>query len=97
MAEKVGVMTMKLRMSESPVITWLGGRSCVLSARRTNERTITIRVNEVTMTRSAGASERTVTRNAISSVVEMFSRLVASLAWRTGSTRVFSGALADLS
>src|SRR5579862_7442217 len=91
MADKVGVMTMKVRNSERPVSTWLGGSSWVPKARRTNDRTMTIRVKDVIITRSAGARERTVRSRAISSVVEMFSGRVASFALSSRERPPFSG------
>src|SRR5204863_3336848 len=80
MAWRVGVITMKVRNRARPVRTWLGGRSCVPRARRTNERTMTMRVKDVIRIRIAGARERTVRTIAISSVDVMFSGFVASLA-----------------
>src|SRR5690242_10141777 len=71
---------MNVRNSERPVRTWLGGNSWVPSARRTNERTMTIRVKDVIMIRIAGARERTVRTIAIWSVEEMFSGFAASFA-----------------
>src|SRR5688572_11988735 len=97
MALKVGVITMNERISARPVITWLGGDSCVPTALRTNESTTTIRVKDVTSTSSAGASESTVSRNTISSVVETFSGFWASRIWpgRSESGPFFSWADAE--
>ena len=58
-------MMKNVRNIASPTSTWFGGTCWVPSAWRRNASTITIRVNEVTITNSAGASDRTVSSRTI--------------------------------
>ena len=53
---QVGAITSTVRNSEIPVSTMFGGVCCRPSAWRKSDSTITIRVNEVSITSSAGAS-----------------------------------------
>lgn len=78
---KTGVMIKKVRNRESPMITWLGGICCVLRACRSSERTITIRVKEVRRMRSAGASERRVSRRTIWTVMARSSGVFVFPTW----------------
>ena len=56
----VGVIVYRVRNNASPIIAIFGGIVCVVRARRTNDRTITIRVNEVIITSKLGRSARPV-------------------------------------
>ena len=49
-------MTNSVRNSDRPMITELGGMSCDVTARRTNDSTMTMRVKPVTLTNTAGTS-----------------------------------------
>ena len=51
-----------VRNSASDSSTWFGGTDWVPSAWRRNESTITMRVNDVTIMKRAGARESTVNR-----------------------------------
>src|SRR5690242_4454190 len=65
MASNVGPMTNSDRNSASPTSTWLGGTLCVPMALRTSDRTTTIFVNAVHISRTAGATPSTVTSRMI--------------------------------
>ena len=56
----VGIITKNVRNNAKAIITWFGGACAVPIAVRRNESTTTIRVNEVTITRIDGASDRIV-------------------------------------
>src|SRR5829696_8146067 len=60
-AVKVGAMTKADRNSAGLTITAFGGAVWVPMAERKSDSTTTIRVNEVTITRTEGASASTVT------------------------------------
>ena len=53
-------------------MTWLGGICMVPSARRSNDSTITIRVNEVSIIKMAGARERMVINKKICNTTAIF-------------------------
>jgi hypothetical protein len=54
MRSKVGPITNRVRNSDRPMITWLGGDACVPRAMRSSDSTITMRVNEVIISSIAG-------------------------------------------
>lgn len=55
---KVGAIVNSVKNNASPMIAMFGGIVCVLKALRINDRTITIRVNDVIMTRRLGNMAR---------------------------------------
>ena len=54
MRSSTGDMTKKVRNSDSPTSTWLGGACTVPSACRSSDSTMTMRVNEVIISSTAG-------------------------------------------
>ena len=58
----VGVMIKAVRKSAKLTITVLGGADAVPMAERKSDRTTIMRVNDVTMMRMVGASDKMVTR-----------------------------------
>ena len=74
-----GFITKNVSSSESPTSTCVGGTCCVPSAVRTNESTITMRVNEVSSTSIVGASLTTVSSSRICSESATSDGLVAGL------------------
>ena len=67
-AVNAGAMINALKNKASETITIFGGDCCVPRAVRNNDSTITMRVNEVTVTKIPGASDSTV-RTAISCTI----------------------------
>ncbi len=55
----------KVRNRDSPMSTWLGGACCTPRACLRREKTMMSLVNEVIMSRIAGARVRTVSRRTI--------------------------------
>ena len=53
-------MIKKVKNKASPIMTWFGGICMVPNALRNSDRTITMRVKEVTIISMAGAKDRTV-------------------------------------
>ncbi|MNT83247.1 hypothetical protein D3C72_2230860 [compost metagenome] len=58
-------MTKKVRNSDSPMMTWLGGADWVPSAWRNSDKTITIRVKPVIMSSTAGKKDSAVKNNSV--------------------------------
>src|SRR6185295_16694824 len=73
---KVGHITNAVRNIASEMITALGGAVAVPSAVRSSESTTTMRVNDVTITRIEGASDRIV-----SSAISCSTRSVRPVPW----------------
>ena len=59
---QTGAITNTVIRKAMPISTWFGGSAGTPIALRTSESTITMRVNEVIITRMAGANERNVSR-----------------------------------
>lgn len=58
-------MTKKVRNSDSPMMTWLGGEACVPSAWRNSDSTMTMRVNAVIISRMAGRKDSAVKNSSV--------------------------------
>ena len=58
-------MTNIVRNSDNPMITWLGGADCVPMAWRSSDSTITMRVNPVIISSTAGKKERAVKNSSV--------------------------------
>ncbi len=58
-------MTNNVRKSDSPMITWLGGDAWVPSACRSSDSTITIRVNAVISSSTAGRNASAVSTSSV--------------------------------
>jgi len=56
----VGAIVYRVRKRARPIIAIVGGIVCVVNARRTNARTMTIRVNDVIITKRLGKIARPV-------------------------------------
>ena len=69
-----GAMTKNVRNSDRPMSTWFGGSCWTPIAWRSSDSTMTMRVNEVSMIRIAGASVRTVSSERICTAVDDFLR-----------------------
>lgn len=65
-----GIMITKVMKMASLARTWLGGICIVPMAWRRKEKTMMIRVNEVTVNKMAGATDNTVSRKRISRATE---------------------------
>ena len=58
-------MTKKVRNSDRPMITWLGGAVCVPSAMRSSDSTMTMRVKTVVSSSSAGRKPSAVRNSSV--------------------------------
>ena len=85
-------MTKTVRNSARLTITAFGGAVGAPMAERSSDRTTTIRVNEVTMTSAAGASESSVIR-----ATSCSARSVTPAPWPRSSVRVCAAAVPDAS
>src|ERR1700736_1015179 len=79
MSWMTGFITKNVSSSESPTSTCVGGTCCVPSAVRTNDSTMTMRVNDVSSTSIVGASVTTVSSSRICSDSATSAGLVAGL------------------
>src|ERR1700712_239705 len=61
----VGDITKKVRNSDSPVMTWLGGAACVPMAWRNSDSTMTMRVKPVIINRMAGRNDSAVKNSSV--------------------------------
>jgi hypothetical protein len=58
-------MTKKVRNKDRPMITWLGGADWVPSAWRSRDRTMTMRVKPVIISRMAGRKDSAVKNSSV--------------------------------
>src|SRR5947209_4549513 len=79
MSWMTGFITKNVSSSDSPTSTCVGGTCCVPSAVRTNDSTMTMRVNDVSSTSIVGASVTTVSSSSTCSDSATSAGLVAGL------------------